>query len=258
MLVSGLYVQRACDGGCTTRFDFPCSSEARKENIQRLRQGRKTSSAAESDIEWWSLAIVDPQTKCMNMDKLCVFAILWQIWHGNTIETHANFEITCFHCFFSGECFQMHYKRMFCHKLGSKRRFGFFRGERGLRAKVTTECFPKFSPNFLRSFRASFCGRRRPEKIHQKSPPFFNAKFPGKFEENIHKIVLESGQSKISPKKRRPKPKIETMVWVWANGEGKGYSCTLSRRSTQESSSELVRDNVFAYTRPKESFEVSF
>ena len=36
----------------------------------------------------------------MNMDKLCVFAILWQIWHGNTIETHASFEITCFQCFF--------------------------------------------------------------------------------------------------------------------------------------------------------------
>ena len=32
----------------------------------------------------------------------------------------------------------MRYRRMFCHKLGSKRRFGFFRGERGLRAKVTT------------------------------------------------------------------------------------------------------------------------
>ena len=36
-LISGFYVQRACDGGCTTRFEFPCSSEARKENIQRRR-----------------------------------------------------------------------------------------------------------------------------------------------------------------------------------------------------------------------------
>ena len=34
-LISGLYVQRARDGGCTTRFEFPCSSEAKKENIQR-------------------------------------------------------------------------------------------------------------------------------------------------------------------------------------------------------------------------------
>ena len=23
-------MQRACDGGCTTRFEFPCSSETRK------------------------------------------------------------------------------------------------------------------------------------------------------------------------------------------------------------------------------------
>ena len=86
----------------------------------------------------------------MNMGKLCVFAILWQIWHGNTIETHASFVITCFQCFFfffffSGVCFQMRYKRMFCHKLGSKRRFGFFRGERGLRAKVTrTMCLADY------------------------------------------------------------------------------------------------------------------
>ena len=57
------------------------------------------------------------------------------------------------------------------------------------------ESCSEFSPNFLRSFRASFCGRRRPEKIHQKSPPFFNAKFPGRFEEKIHKMFLESGQS---------------------------------------------------------------
>ena len=35
---------------------------------------------------------------------------------------------------------------------------------------------------FLRSFRASFRGKRRPDKIHQKSPPFFNVKFPGKLE----------------------------------------------------------------------------
>ena len=53
----------------------------------------------------------------------------------------------------------------------------------------------EFSPNFSRTFRASFRGRRRPEKIYQKSPPFFNAKFPGKHEKNIHKILLESRQS---------------------------------------------------------------
>ena len=47
------------------------------------------------------------------------------------------------------------------------------------------EFCPEFWPNFLRSFRASFRGKRRPEKIHQKSLAFFNAKSPGKFEEKI-------------------------------------------------------------------------
>ena len=54
----------------------------------------------------------------------------------------------------------------------------------------------EFSPKFSRIYRASFGGKRRPEKIHQKSPPFFNKKFRGKYEKNIHKIFLESRQSK--------------------------------------------------------------
>ena len=37
----------------------------------------------------------------------------------------------------------MRYRRMFCHKLGSKRRFGFLKGERGLRAKVTKKGVPQ-------------------------------------------------------------------------------------------------------------------
>ena len=79
-------------------------------------------------------------------------------------------------------------------------------GDRGKRRNSWNESFPnfsnfrpefcpefcsEFSPNFSRTFRASFRGRRRPEKIHQKSPPFFNAKFPGKHEKNIHKILLD-------------------------------------------------------------------
>ena len=64
----------------------------------------------------------------------------------------------------------------------------------------------EFSPNFSRSFRALFPRKRRPEKIHQKSPPFFNAKFPGNYEKNIHKMFLRAsnlynflhrGQAKI-------------------------------------------------------------
>ena len=52
----------------------------------------------------------------------------------------------------------------------------------------------EFSPKFWRSFRASFRGKRRPEKIHQKPPPFFNAKFPGKSEENITKVFPRAGE----------------------------------------------------------------
>ena len=55
----------------------------------------------------------------------------------------------------------------------------------------------EFSPNFLRSFRALFPRKRRPEIIHQKSPPFFNAKFPGNYEKIIHKMFLDSRQSKV-------------------------------------------------------------
>ena len=51
------------------------------------------------------------------------------------------------------------------------------------RPEFCPEFCSEFSPNFVRSFRASFRGKRRPEKIHQKSPPFFNAKFPGKYTE---------------------------------------------------------------------------
>ena len=66
------------------------------------------------------------------------------------------------------------------------------------RPEFCPEFCSEFSPNFSRTFRASFRGRRRPEKIHQKSPPFFNAKFPGKHEKTIHKILLESRQSNKS------------------------------------------------------------
>ena len=50
-------------------------------------------------------------------------------------------------------------------------------------------------PEFYEDFSCFVSWRRRPEEIHQKSPPFFNAKFPGKHEKNIHIILLESRQS---------------------------------------------------------------
>ena len=55
----------------------------------------------------------------------------------------------------------------------------------------------EFSPIFLRSFRASFRGKRRPEKFHQKSPPFFNANFPGKYEKIFTKIFWRGGNVTI-------------------------------------------------------------
>ena len=64
------------------------------------------------------------------------------------------------------------------------------------RPEFLSEFCSEFSPNFSRIFRALFPGKRRPPKIHQKSPPFFNAKSPGKVKEKIHKSLLESGQAK--------------------------------------------------------------
>ena len=61
---------------------------------------------------------------------------------------------------------------------------------------------PNFAPNFSRIFLASFRGRRRPEKIHQKSPPFFNAKFPGKHEKIFTKCFW-SPQHLSTPKSQR-------------------------------------------------------
>ena len=58
------------------------------------------------------------------------------------------------------------------------------------RPEFCPEFCSEFSPNFLKNFRASFCGKRRPETIHQKSPPFFNAKFPGKFEKEKESTLL--------------------------------------------------------------------
>ena len=83
----------------------------------------------------------------------------------------------------------------------------FFRSEKlqnesspnfsNFRPEFCPEFCPEFSPKFL-SFRASSCRKRRLEKIHQKSPQFFDAKLPGKFEEKIHNIFLENGQSNSS------------------------------------------------------------
>ena len=57
----------------------------------------------------------------------------------------------------------------------------------------------EFSPNFPRIFRASFRLKRRPQKIHSKSPPFFNAKFAGKHEQKTFtKFFWRGGKVKNS------------------------------------------------------------
>ena len=62
------------------------------------------------------------------------------------------------------------------------------------RPEFYSESCSEFPPNFWGFFVLRFVGTET-RKSHQKSPPFFNAKFSGKFEEKIHKRFLESGQS---------------------------------------------------------------
>ena len=60
------------------------------------------------------------------------------------------------------------------------------------------EFLPRISlrnfPEFFEEFSCFVSWERRPEKIHQKSPPFFNAKFPGKYENNIHNFSGEQAK----------------------------------------------------------------
>ena len=79
-------------------------------------------------------------------------------------------------------------------------------GQKSCRTKVSRifrVFVPNFAPNFAQNFPRffwgffvlCFVGNGDQEKIHQKNPPFFNAKLPGKHEKNIHKMFLESRQS---------------------------------------------------------------
>ena len=66
------------------------------------------------------------------------------------------------------------------------------------RPQFCPEFCSEFASNFLRSFCASLCGRRRPEKFQHNSPPFFNAKFTGKFEEKSTKVFWRLGKVRDS------------------------------------------------------------
>ena len=62
------------------------------------------------------------------------------------------------------------------------------------RPEFCTEFCSEFSPNFSRTSRASFRGRRRPEKMHQNPHHYSMQNSQAKHEKNIHKILLESRQ----------------------------------------------------------------
>ena len=71
------------------------------------------------------------------------------------------------------------------------------------RPEFRPEFCSEFSPNFSRSFCASFLEEQRPQKNHQKSLQFFNAKFQGKLGETIHYFFWRGGKITL----------IRTRVW---------------------------------------------
>ena len=54
---------------------------------------------------------------------------------------------------------------------------------------------PRIFPEFFEDFSFFVSQETKTTKNHQKSPPFFNAKSPGKYENNTHNIFLERRQS---------------------------------------------------------------
>ena len=78
----------------------------------------------------------------------------------------------------------------------------------------------EFSPIFSRIFRASFCGKRRPERIHQKSPPFFNAKFPGGNEKIFTTVFWRAGKVTFFPLPPMEKMSREERAWAIAVRRG--------------------------------------
>ena len=71
-------------------------------------------------------------------------------------------------------------------------------GQRSGRTKVPRifRILLRIFPEFFEEFSCFVSQDTETSKIHQKSPPFFNAKFPGNYEKNIHKLFLGSRQSK--------------------------------------------------------------
>ena len=110
-------------------------------------------------------------------DVVCVFCCLWRVF-----------------LFLARWCpkpIRLHETRMLRSEKLQNESFPNFSN---FRPEFTPNFAPNF-PEFLEGFSCFVRGKRRPEKIHQKSPPFFNAKFPSKYKKEIHKFLLESRQS---------------------------------------------------------------
>ena len=84
---------------------------------------------------------------------------------------------------------------------------GTFLGQKSCRTevpgifKISSRTLLRIFPNYSRSFRASFRGRRRPEKIHQKSPPFFNANPQANPKKKSTKVFWRAGKVILSQRK---------------------------------------------------------
>ena len=65
-------------------------------------------------------------------------------------------------------------------------------------SRILPRILLRIFPEFFEDFSCFASWETETRKIHQKSPPFFNAKSPGKYEKDIHKMFLEGRQSKLA------------------------------------------------------------
>ena len=66
---------------------------------------------------------------------------------------------------------------------------------RNFLSRISFRSLLRIFPEFFEEFSCFVSQETETKKVHQTSPPFFNAKFPGKYEKNIHYFFLESRQS---------------------------------------------------------------
>ena len=107
------------------------------------------------------------------------------------------------------------------------------------------EVCPEFRSEFPRIFRGGFVlrylGNGDYKKIHQKSPPFFNAKCPGDYEKKITKCFWRGGkvisakgvaaESSVTPKK--------------TNLRGHGCGSTFGTQSARAKRGDILASNPF-------------